>query len=228
MSTQNNLIQKTLEFAKTSLESDSSGHDFWHIYRVWQNAKNIAKLEVKNYPNLDIELVEITAILHDISDYKSNGGDELLGGIVARDFLIENGYDKLKATKVQFIIDNMSFKGSFKADFELSIEGKIVQDADRLEAIGAMGIARAFAYGGNKGRQIYNPEIKPVDHKTSESYKQNKSTSLNHFYEKLLLLKDKFNTQTAKKVAENRSEFMQKYLDQFFLEWDQKEFLELS
>lgn len=220
------IITKVAEFAKLTLNSDTSGHDWWHVYRVWQNAKNIAILEKKNYPNLDTELVEITAILHDISDYKSNGGDEELGGIIAKNFLLDNGYDK--SDQVQFIIDNMSFKGGFKKDGELSIEGKIVQDADRLEAIGAMGVARAFAYGGNKGRQIYNPEKETINHLNVESYKNNNSTSVHHFYEKLLLLKDRLNTETAKKVAQKRHQFLVQFLDQFFDEWNGKEFEELG
>jgi len=216
------IITKVADFAKQILNSDTSGHDWWHVYRVWQNAKNIAKLEKKNYPDLDTELVEITAILHDISDYKSNGGDEQLGGIIAKNFLVENGY--AKSDRVQNIIDNMSFKGGFKKDSELCIEGKIVQDADRLEAIGAMGVARVFAYGGNKGRQIYNPEKEPINHQSVESYKNNNSTSIHHFYEKLLLLKDRMNTDTAKKIAEKRHQFLNQFLDQFFPEWTGKEF----
>lgn len=220
------IITKVAEFAKLTLNADTSGHDWWHVYRVWQNAKNIAVLEKKNYPDLDTELVEITAILHDISDYKNNGGDEELGGVIAKNFLLENGYDK--SDQVQIIIDNMSYKGGFKNDFKLSIEGQIVQDADRLEAIGAIGVARAFAYGGNKGRQIYNPEIEVVDHQSKESYKNNKSTAINHFYEKLLLLKDKFNTETASKIAKKRHQFLVQFLDQFFDEWNGKEFDELA
>lgn len=209
-------VEKTKEFVKDRLMGEGTGHDWFHIERVYKNALHIAKGE-----KVDLLIVELAALLHDIADYKFHDGDEEIGGIVASDWLRSIGVNEQTVLKVKEIIDNMSFKGSFsKGGIELSLEGKVVQDADRLDAIGAIGISRAFAYGGKFDREIYNPEIEPANYQTVEQYKNNKSTSINHFYEKLLLLKDKMNTETGKRIAEKRHAFMEMYLEEFFAEWN--------
>lgn len=211
------IITNTEGFVKEKLLGEGSGHDWWHIKRVWDLAKNIAKDE-----NVDLFIVELGALLHDIADSKVTDGDEFVGPRIAGEWLISQGVDDDVVKIVKEAIEDVSFKGTCVAKKNRSKEGEVIQDADRLDAIGAMGIARCFAYGGHKGREIYNPEIKPVIHQTSEEYKKNSSPSVNHFYEKLLLLKNLMNTKTAKKIAENRHEFMEKYLDEFFAEWDGK------
>ena len=178
---------------------------------------------MKTNPDIDLEMVELTALLHDIADWK-NTGDEKSGGRVAKQWLLQNQYPTEKAEQIANIIDEMSFKGANTKSQTLSLEGQIVQDADRLEAIGAMGIARTFTYGGSKGREIYNPNIPSTAHSTFEQYRNSKSHTLNHFYEKLLLLKDRFNTQTAKVVAKKRHEFMELFLKQFYTEWNNQDF----
>lgn len=217
------LIQKTADFAKATLENEGSGHDWWHVWKVWQNSINIAAGELKTNPDIDLEMIELTALLHDIADWK-NTGDEKSGGRVAKQWLLQNQYSTEKAEQIANIIDEMSFKGANTKSQTLSLEGQIVQDADRLEAIGAMGIARTFTYGGSKGREIYNPNIPSTSHSTFEQYRNSKSHTLNHFYEKLLLLKDRFNTQTAKVVAKKRHEFMELFLKQFYTEWNNQDF----
>ncbi len=196
-------------------EGDSGGHDWWHIYRVWQVARGIAEIEKG-----DLLVIELAALLHDIGDWKFNNGDELAGGKMSRSMLEEYALPKQTVNHIVDIVDTLSFKGA-KVDTSMkSLEGKIVQDADRLDAIGAIGIARAFAYGGMKGRSIYDPNIEPFLHSTFESYKSSNSTTINHFFEKLLLLKDRMNTQTAKEIATNRQKFMEQFIFQFFKEWD--------
>lgn len=215
--TQEYVIQKTAEYVETKLLGEGSGHDWWHIYRVWKNAINISKNEKAN-----MFIVELAALLHDIADWKFNNGDEEVGPKLAREWLEQNFVDEDIISHVCNIIKNISFKGAGVENGINTIEGMIVQDADRLDAIGAMGIARTFAYGGNKNREMYNPEIKPEFHKSFEEYKKNNSTTVNHFYEKLLLLKDLMNTNTAKNIAEQRHEFMEDFLKQFFEEWEGK------
>ncbi|MFA9388782.1 MAG: HD domain-containing protein [Prolixibacteraceae bacterium] len=194
---------------------ESSGHDWWHIYRVWKLAKKIAKSEA-----VDQYVVELAALLHDIADWKFNDGDDKAGGIAARALMEEYTIDEETIAKVVDIIDHVSYKGAGVHDEMKSLEGQIVQDADRLDAIGAIGIARTFAYGGFKGRPLYDPSIVPVMHHSFEAYKKNVAPTINHFYEKLLLLKDRMNTKTGKKIASQRHEFMLSYLKQFFDEWD--------
>jgi uncharacterized protein len=207
------IIEKTVNFVQETLKNAEGGHDWWHIHRVWTNAKLIARTE-----DCDIFTVELAALLHDIADSKFHNGDEEIGPATAGKFLTSINIDADTITHVQQIIRHMSFKASFdKASFH-SKEWAIVQDADRLDAIGAIGIARAFTYGGFKDREIYNPNIKPNLNMSKEEYKSTKAPTINHFYEKLLLLKDKMNTQTGKQLALQRHNFMESYLEQFYSE----------
>ena len=212
-----NLIQNTIAFVKERLTGIEAGHNWFHIERVWKNARTICTEE-----NADILVVELAALLHDVADAKFHNGDEELGSKVAASFLTEQGVDHKTLQHVENIIRNVSFAGgNHEKDFD-SPELKIVQDADRLDAIGAIGIARAFNYGGYKGRELYDPEIPNRFGMTKEEYRNYASPTINHFYEKLLLLKDKMNTQTAKKMAEERHAFMEQYLRRFLLEWEGK------
>jgi uncharacterized protein len=207
------IIEKTQAFVRKTLENAEGGHDWWHIHRVWLNARHIAASE-----DADLLTVELAALLHDIADSKFHGGDEEIGPATAGKFLHELNLNEDTIIHVQQIIRHISFKAGFdKAAFH-SKELAIVQDADRLDAIGAIGIARAFSYGGFKGREIYNPEIKPNLNVTKEEYKNSTAPSINHFYEKLLLLKDKMNTITGKQMAGQRHHFMETYLQQFYFE----------
>lgn len=209
------IIQKTATFVKHTLQNAESGHDWWHILRVWNNAKLIAQTE-----EVDLLTVELAALLHDIADSKFNNGDEEIGPKIAGDFLKSIEVDAKVIEHVQQIIRHMSFKSSFgKAGFS-SEEMKVVQDADRLDAIGAIGIARAFNYGGFKNREMYNPETEPNFNLTKEAYKNSAAPTINHFSEKLLLLKDLMNTKTAQKIAQQRHRFMELYLEQFYAEWN--------
>jgi uncharacterized protein len=207
------IINKTVAFVQNTLKDAEGGHDWWHIYRVWNNAKLIAQTEQAN-----LLVVELAALLHDIADAKFHNGDEEVGPATAGKYLSDIGIDDDIVVHVQQIIRHMSFKSSFDKPGFTSIELQIVQDADRLDAIGAIGVARAFNYGGFKGREIYNPEVKPDLSMSKEAYKNSTAPTINHFYEKLLLLKDKMNTQTGKQLALQRHNFMQAYLDQFYLE----------
>jgi len=207
------LTEKTIDFVRTTLKNAEGGHDWWHIHRVFLNSKLIAQTE-----QCDMLTVELSALLHDIADSKFHNGDEEIGPETAGKFLRSLNIDENIVTHVQQIIRSISFKSDFdKTEFR-SIELDIVQDADRLDAIGAIGIARAFSYGGFKGREIYNPEIAPNLNMTKEEYKSSAAPSINHFYEKLLLLKDKMNTKTGKKLAQQRHAFMESYLEQFYKE----------
>jgi len=207
------IVEKTTTFVQDTLKNAEGGHDWWHIHRVWTNAKHIAKTE-----HCDLLTVELAALLHDIADSKFHNGDEEIGPATAGKFLNSIQVDADTITHVQQIIRHMSFKASFdKATFH-SNELAIVQDADRLDAIGAIGIARAFTYGGFKAREIYNPNIKPNLNMSKEQYKNTTAPTINHFYEKLLLLKDKMNTQTGKQLAQQRHNFMESYLQQFYSE----------
>lgn len=211
------LIQQTASFVEQRLKGAEGGHDWWHILRVWNNTKLILEHE-----EADALVCELTALLHDIADSKFHGGDEEIGPRIAGEFLHSIGLEPERVLHVQQIIRNMSYKASLgKLDFH-SKELELVQDADRLDAIGAMGIARAFHYGGFKNREIYNPEIPFVEGLSKEAYKNSTAPSINHFYEKLLLLKDKMNTPTAKRIAADRHAFMLSYLEQFYAEWEGK------
>ena len=209
------LIDQTVDFVKKTLQNAEAGHDWWHVQRVWKNVKLIGQTETA-----DMLVVELAALLHDIADSKFHNGNEELGPQIAGEFLRSLQIEESTVIHVQQIIRNLSFKTSFETVVFHSIELNIVQDADRLDAIGAIGIARAFTYGGFKNREIYNPEISPALHISKEEYKNSTAPTINHFYEKLLLLKDKMNTQTAKNLAEQRHMFMLNYLDQFKNEWN--------
>lgn len=211
------IIEKTAEYVRKKLGGEGSGHDWWHVYRVWKNAVHICKKE-----KADLFVVEIAALLHDIADWKFHGGDDSAGSRIAREWLEKIKVEEDVISHVCDIIKNVSFKGAGVKTKMKTKEGMIVQDADRLDGIGAMGISRAFAYGGHKGREIHNPNIMPNIHKTFEEYKNSVGTSINHFYEKLFFLKDRMNTETAKKMAEHRHKFMEQFLDEFLKEWDGK------
>jgi uncharacterized protein len=209
------VILKTIDFVKISLSEAEGGHDWWHIYRVWKTAKHIAQ-----YEDVDMFIVELGALLHDIADSKFYNGDEEIGPRKAKVFLASMNVESELIDHVVKIIDNISFKGGKLPQTFKSPELDVIQDADRLDALGAIGIARTFNYGGFKGRTIYNPEIKPNYNLTKEEYKNSDAPTLNHFYEKLLLLKELMNTKTGRKMAEERHAFMLSYLDQFYKEWD--------
>lgn len=215
MINQSKIIQNIKQIVKEQLSEDCTGHDWWHTERVYKVAKLIAKKE-----NADIFIVELSSLLHDIADWKFNDGNEDAGPEIAENFLLGEGLDLKTVAKITNIIKNVSFKGNNVKPGILDLEGKIVQDADRIDAIGAIGIARAFAYGGYRGNRIYDPCIESKIHNTFEEYKNSESTTINHFYEKLLLLKDLMNTKTGKAIAERRHRFMKKYLETFFNEWN--------
>ena len=209
------ILNNTVEIVKQKLKDAEAGHDWFHIERVWKNARKIAQTE-----NCDIFIVEIAALLHDIADSKFNDGNEEIGPETAKNILESLNLDEESINNVVQIIRNISFKGGHKySDFN-SVELQIVQDADRLDAIGAIGIARAFNYGGFKNRTLYDPEIKPDLNMSKEAYKKSAAPTINHFYEKLLLLKDLMNTESGKKLAEERHRFMEQFLDQFYKEWN--------
>ena len=209
------LINKTISFVKAKLENAEGGHDWFHIERVFKNAVLIAKNE-----DCDVTVVKLGALLHDIADSKFHEGDESVGPKIARDFLESENVDEEIITHVVHIIENISYKGgNFEKKFS-SLELDVVQDADRLDAIGAIGIARAFNYGGFKNRALYDPKIAPNSRMSKEEYKKNDAPTLNHFYEKLLLLKDKMNTDTGKKIAKERHRYMEGFLAQFYAEWE--------
>lgn len=213
----NSLIENTIKFVKETLKGAEGGHDWFHIERVLNNSRLIAKGEDAN-----LEIVELGALLHDIADSKFHGGDETVGPKVASDFLRSQNVSEETIEHVVKIIENISFKGGNTDQKFTSAELEIVQDADRLDAIGAIGVARAFNYGGFKGRGLYDPEIEPKLNMTKEEYKASNAPTINHFYEKLLLLKDRMNTETGKKIAQKRHEFMELYLEQFYAEWTGK------
>jgi uncharacterized protein len=212
------IVNQTADYIKTKLSGEGSGHDWWHVYRVWKNAVYIGKQE-----KADLFVIELASLLHDIADWKFQDGNDDVGPQLTKEWLEELAVDEIVISHVCQIIKDASFKGSGVTSKMKSIEGMIVQDADRLDAIGAIGIARAFAYGGAKGREMYNPEIRPEKHVSFEQYKNNQSPVVNHFYEKLLLLKELMNTPTAKKIAEKRHKLMEEYLEHFFQEWNGKD-----
>lgn len=213
---QKEIIQKTLEYVRQTLAGAEGGHDWWHIYRVWKLTKKIGAEE-----DADLFVIELAALLHDIADPKFHDGDEEIGPELAKEFLEKQGIDEPIIDLVDKIIRNVSFKNSFQNAGFRSKELDIVQDADRLDAIGAIGIARAFNYGGFKNRPLYDPGIPPNQRLTKEEYKNSVSPTINHFYEKLLLLKDLMNTPTGKRMAEERHRFMEIYLEKFYSEWEE-------
>ena len=216
--TNTTIVEETIAFVKETLQGAEGGHDWFHIQRVFRNSLLIAKDE----KDIDILVVSLGALLHDIADAKFHDGDETIAPKLAKEFLDSLGVDKAITKHVVQIIDNISFKKTLeKGGVKFSSkELDIIQDADRLDAIGAIGIARTFNYGGFKNREIYNPDIAPNLHMTKEEYKKSSAPTINHFYEKLLLLKDKMNTKNGKILAEQRHQFMLDYLEQFSHEWN--------
>ena len=211
----NHLISCTIDFVKEKLHGAEAGHDWFHIERVWKLSKKIAETE-----NCNLEVVELSALLHDIADPKFHAGNETLALKISQDFLENQNVSNAIIEQVLFIIQNISFKNRGEAPKDLPIELKIVQDADRLDAMGAIGIARTFNFGGFKNNLMYHPEIPPKLNMTKEEYKKNEGTTINHFYEKLLLLKDLMTTEKGKELAQERHDFMQKFLDEFYKEWN--------
>ena len=210
-----NHITLTINFVKEKLEGAEAGHDWFHIERVWKLSKKIAEQEGGN-----LEVIELSALLHDIADPKFHNGDETLALKISKDFLEEIHVEGELIEQVLFVIKNISFKNRAEAPENPPLELQIVQDADRLDAIGAIGIARTFNFGGFKNNLMYHPEIKPNLGMNKEEYKKSNGTTINHFYEKLLLLKDLMNTETAKKIASERHNFMLQFLDEFYKEWN--------
>lgn len=208
------IVEKTIDFVQQSLKDAEGGHDWFHIQRVLTNARAIAAGE-----DVDLFVVELGALLHDIADYKFHGGDETIGPQIARKFLKEHEVNEETIIHVENIINWVSFKGGNQEQEFNSSELQVVQDADRLDAIGAIGIARTFNYGGFKGRPIFDPAVKPNLNMTKEEYKASTAPTINHFYEKLFLLKERMNTITGRKLAEERHEFMENFLKQFYKEW---------
>ncbi len=209
------ILKLTAEHVKKTMFGEGTGHDWWHVYRVWNTAKRIARTE----KDADMTVVQLGALLHDIKDWKFSSGDVKAGGRAAREWLEGINADPDVIDKVCYIVDNVSFKGAGVRDRMNTLEGRIVQDADRLDAIGAIGIARCFAYGGYKQRQIYDPMVKPKRHKSFSEYKSSEGTSLNHFHEKLLLLKGRMHTKEGKAIANRRDRFMREYVARFMEEW---------
>jgi uncharacterized protein len=213
------IIQKTIDFVKESLADAQSDHDWWHVYRVWKLSKHIAQTE-----KVDIFIVELGALLHDIADAKFYDGDEKIGPQKARDFLSSLDVEEEIIIHIENIILHISFKGEKHIHEFDSPELDVIQDADRLDAMGAIGIARLFNYGGSKNRMLYDPNNKAKLNMSKKEYSNEsincKSTSVNHFYEKLLLLKDKMNTNTGKSMAEHRHTYMEQFLDEFYKEWN--------
>lgn len=213
---QKEVISKVSKYLETNHKNESTGHDYWHFIRVWNLSKKICKKE-----GGDNFIVELSALLHDVADWKFIGKNESETEKV-KQLLNDFGVDSEVIRQVCYIIENISFKGAKVKNSMNSNEGKIVQDADKLDAIGAIGVSRVFAYGGKSGRKIYDPKIKPRMHSSFEEYKNNNSASINHFYEKLLLLKDRMNTKTGKKMAVQRHKFLELFLREFFAEWKGK------
>ncbi|MFY9826449.1 MAG: HD domain-containing protein, partial [Thermoanaerobaculia bacterium] len=209
------VVRRTAGHVRRVLEGEPSGHDWWHVYRVWKGALAIAEGEPA-----DRFVVELAALLHDLSDRKLNGGDVTLGPRVAREWLVAQGVDEETVAHVCEIIADLSFKGAGVPTPMRTREGMVVQDADRLDAIGAVGIARVFAFGGHKGQVLHDPEHPPVLHASAESYYATPATPINHFYEKLLLLRERMNTEAGRRIAEGRHAFLEQFLARFLAEWE--------
>jgi len=208
------LVERVADHVKAKFLSESSGHDWYHILRVWRLARQIAVAEGANR-----EVAELGALLHDIADWKFHGGDEAIGPREAERLLLQEGAPDKIIDAVVHIVASVSFKGAGVRNEMRSLEGLCVQDADRLDAIGAIGIARCFAYGGYDGRQIHDPDVPPVVHQTAADYKSARGASINHFHEKLLLLKDRMNTASGRALAEERHRYMEDFVRQFLREW---------
>lgn len=209
------ILRQTAQYVQRQLAQDTAGHDWWHVYRVWRTASALAGRTAA-----DPFIVQLAALLHDIADWKFHAGDEAAGPRQARAWLEQCGVEPAVIGRVCDIIRQISFKGAGVPDHMDTLEGQLVQDADRLDALGAIGIARAFAYGGYRGRALYDPAAQPEKHTSFEQYRANQSSTIHHFYEKLLLLKDRLNTAAARELAEPRHAFMLAFLDQFMAEWE--------
>ncbi|KAA9339881.1 HD domain-containing protein [Hymenobacter busanensis] len=210
------LIERTADFVREKFQGEGSGHDWEHIRRVWQTTRSLAQ----NTPAADGFVAELGALLHDVADWKFHGGDEEAGPRAARAWLLSQQADEAVIQRVETIIREISFKGLGVATPMSTLEGELVQDADRLDAIGAIGVARAFAYGGHKGRPLHDPAVAPVEHSSFEAYKRNAGPTINHFYEKLLHLRERLNTPAAKMAAESRHAYVEQFLAQFLREWN--------
>lgn len=208
------LVAVTAQHVESLFAGEGSGHDWWHIRRVWQNALQIGKKE-----QADLMVVQLGALLHDIADWKFHHGDEEAGPKAAQEWLRSHNAPQELINKVCQIVREVTFKGAGVDTTPSTLEGKVVQDADRLDAIGAIGIGRAFAYGGHKGREMYHPNQAPQLHASFEEYKKNQAPTLNHFYEKLFLLKDRINTVAGQEMAQERHQYMQQFVQQFLQEW---------
>jgi uncharacterized protein len=208
------VIEATAQHIRELLAADSSGHDWWHIERVRRVALEIARTE-----GADLFVVELAALVHDIADWKFHDGDDAVGPSRAADWLTGLGVDSATVEHVAQIVRDISYKGAGVPTPMRTLEGQVVQDADRLDAIGAIGIARAFAYGGHAGQSLHDPDIEPQMHATFDAYKKSAGTTVNHFHEKLLLLKDRMNTATGRRLAQKRHEFMERFLQEFASEW---------
>ncbi len=213
--TKDQLITASAEHIKQLLAADSSGHDWWHIYRVWRMAVRLGEAE-----GADPLVVQLAALLHDIADWKFHGGDLTAGPRAAREWLESQAAEPAAVDHVCEIIGQLSYKGAGVATDMPTIEGKVVQDADRLDAIGAIGIARAFAYGGHDGRLLYDPDHPPEQHDSPAAYRNSRGPTINHFHEKLLLLKHRMQTATGRQLAEQRHVYMEEYLTEFHAEWE--------
>ncbi|GAO42601.1 HD domain-containing protein [Flavihumibacter petaseus] len=211
------VINNTVSFVRQTLENAEAGHDWFHTERVWKTARTMAENEYA-----DQLVIELAALLHDIADAKFYDGDESIGPRIAGDFLVTQGVPAATIEKIRFIIEHISFKGGKSTTPHRPIELDIIQDADRLDAIGAIGIARAFHYGGFKNRKLYDPSVPPADYADATAYRNSDAPTINHFYEKLLLLKDKMNTATGRAMAQERHQFMEQFLNQFYREWEGK------
>ncbi|WP_374957609.1 HD domain-containing protein [Gilvibacter sp.] len=211
------LIAKTIAFVKAELQGAEGGHDWFHTERVYKTALAIAEQE-----KADLQTVALAALLHDIADSKFHNGDESIGPKKAEEFLLQQKLDSAAIDAVVNIIKHMSFKNSLEENTYDTLELRVVRDADRLDAIGAIGIARAFNYGGFKNRALYDPQIAPKLNMSKEEYKKSTAPTINHFYEKLLLLKDLMHTKTGHQMAAGRHEFMENFLSQFYAEWEGK------
>lgn len=211
----NSILIEISDFVKEKQTGEESGHDWWHTYRVVKLTRYLAEEE-----GADLFISELGALLHDIADWKFMGGNDKASSKVAIELLNKYNVDQKTIDHVCHIVDNVSYKGQAHKNGINTIEGMVVQDADRLDALGAIGVARTFAFGGSDGRELYNPEKKPSENMSFEEYKNNKSSSINHFYEKLLLIKDRLNTESAQRIAAERHQFMLDFLDEFYKEWD--------
>ncbi|GGG50415.1 HD domain-containing protein [Hymenobacter glacieicola] len=217
------LVARTADFIRATFLHEGSGHDWEHIRRVWQVARALAQ----QTPTANVQITELGALLHDVADWKFHGGDEEAGPRAARQWLESQQAGESVIQAVEKIIREISFKGLGVATPMSTVEGELVQDADRLDAIGAIGVARAFAYGGHKGRPLHDPTVAPLQHQTFESYKQNTAPTINHFYEKLLHLRERLNTPAARRVAQERHAFLEQFLAQFLREWEGQDVAQL-